>query len=144
MAERQAPRAELLLESPAVDPGLAAAHQVGLVNLEDAVEGAHIEDELAGCRAECSTHAAAAAHRRDRDVIGDSPPQHRGDLLTAGRSHDHRSRRCRSPPPPPACPPPPLPDPAVGDGPSAHDPPEPSSPSPSPPPQPPPRPPART
>src|SRR5207302_6578972 len=94
MAERQPACVELLLQRVAVDTRLASAHEVGLVDLEDAVKGAHVEDQLAGHRRERSAYSAASPHRRDRDVVGGGQAQHRGDLFPARRSDDEHPWWC--------------------------------------------------
>ena len=91
--ERQTARVELLLESESVDPGLAATDEVGFVNVEDAVERAHVHHHLAGGRRQRTAHPAACAHRRHRYVVGGRPAEHAGDLITSRRAHDQDLRR---------------------------------------------------
>ena len=68
VAKRQAARVELLLQDVAVDPRLAPAGEVRLVDLEHAIERAHVEDELSGGRRKGPAHAASTPHRRDRHL----------------------------------------------------------------------------
>src|SRR5438132_11358282 len=94
MAERQPACVELLLQPVAVDTRLASAHEVGLVDLKDAVKGAHVEDQLAGHRRERSAYSAASPHRRDRYVVGGCQAQHSGDLLATYGTDDEHTGRC--------------------------------------------------
>src|SRR5438445_994918 len=87
VAEREAKLVEVLLESHAVDAGLAPAGEVGLVDLEDAIECAHVDDELIGFRRQGTANTASSAERRDRDSVRGSPPEDGGDLLSAGGSN---------------------------------------------------------
>ncbi len=83
MPERQATRVELLLEHQPVDAGLAVDDQVGLIYLEDAVEGAHVQHQLAGFRRERAADPAASTHRRHDHMAGSRPPQDRRHLRAA-------------------------------------------------------------
>src|SRR5207245_11307294 len=85
VTQRQAARVELLLEGVAVDTRLAAANQVGLVDLGNTVEGGHVEHDLARPRQEGAAHAASTTRRRDRDVVRASPAADRSELATTCR-----------------------------------------------------------
>src|SRR5207245_5387931 len=90
--EREPARVELLLEGVAVDSGFARADEVGLVDLEDAIEGAHVHHDLARGRRERATDATPSTHRRDGDALGSGPAQHVSDLVSARRAHDEYAR----------------------------------------------------
>src|SRR5260370_35347431 len=88
VAEREAKLVEVLLESHSVDAGLALAGEVGVIDLEDAIESAHVDDELIGCRRQGPAHPTSSATRRHRDSVRRSPPQDPAPLIaSSGSTH---------------------------------------------------------
>ncbi len=94
MAERQAALVQVLLEHEPVDARLAAAGEIELVHLEDAVEGAHVQDEFPGAGRQRAAHSAAASHRSHRHTAGAGPAQDRGHLLAPRRPSDQHLGWC--------------------------------------------------
>ena len=92
MAQRQASRVQLLLELVSVDARLASHDEVGLIDLEHAVESRHVEHEVAFGRTDRAAHPGPTAHRSDRDVILRGPAHH-GRQLLSPRWPDHVDRR---------------------------------------------------
>ena len=88
MSERQAALVQALFQDQAVHPGFAPADQVGLVEIEDAVEASHVEHELPRARREGPANARGSAHWGDRHTVGRRPTQDGGHLLAPGRPSD--------------------------------------------------------
>src|SRR5450631_218318 len=97
MAEREVALVEVLLENQSIDPRFTPARQVRLVDFEDAVEVAHVEDELTRLRRERAAHAAATSHRGHRHATRGRPPQDGDHLLSARRSCDQDTWRRLTP-----------------------------------------------
>src|SRR5229473_6935186 len=93
MAQREAPVVEMLFQRQPVDARLAGAGQVGFIDFEDAIEGAHIDHQLALLWAKRAAHPSGAAERRDRGRVSRGPAEDGRDLLAAGGPSYEHSRR---------------------------------------------------
>ena len=71
------------LEHVAVDAGLGRDRQRALVDLEDLVEAAQVDDEPAVDRHRAALRARAAAPGDDGDAVGGGDAQRGGDVLLA-------------------------------------------------------------
>src|SRR5207247_9077922 len=75
VAEGQATGVELLLERVPVDARFAAADEVGLVDLEDAVESGHVDRDLACLGRHSAADPCCPTHRRDGYIVRGGPAQ---------------------------------------------------------------------
>ena len=83
MTQREPAPVEVLLQRHAVDAGFAGACEVDLVDLEDAVEGAHVDHELARLWAKRTTHSASATERGDHHIVSGRPAKDLHHLVAA-------------------------------------------------------------
>ena len=83
MTQRELALVEVLFQRHAVDARFAGACEVDLVDLENAVEGAHVDNELARLWTQRATDSASATERGDHHLMSGRPAKDRRHLVAA-------------------------------------------------------------